>query len=155
MITTNRDLELERDVLDELKNDLATGDPEVWVSVEDGIVTLTGTVRNYSKRAAASVVAAAVIGVRGVINDIIVQDNTTALTDNEIAESVRWALRWNVLVPEDRIESKVNDGVVTLTGEVNRMVEREDAERAVSYLAGVKSVRNQIVIRETIDSDPA
>ncbi|HEU4391123.1 MAG TPA: BON domain-containing protein [Blastocatellia bacterium] len=146
MVTVDRDLELQRNVLDELKSDLAAGDSEVWVSVENGVVTLTGSVQNYCKRAAVLDAATSVPGVRDVLNHVVVRGDVIPLSDAEIAEQARWALRWNVLVPDDTIEAKVSDGVITLTGIVRHSSERDDAERAVSHLAGVRSVRNRIVV---------
>ena len=150
MVTVDRDLELQRNVLDELKSDLASGDTEIWVSVENGVVTLTGSVHNYCKRAEVQDATASVAGVREVVNEIIVRSDETPLSDSEISEQARWALRWNVLVPDDNIELKTSDGVITLLGVVSHPSERDDAERAVNHLAGVRGVRNRIVVQERL-----
>ncbi|HEY7491971.1 MAG TPA: BON domain-containing protein [Candidatus Tectomicrobia bacterium] len=68
-------------------------------------------------------------------------------TDTEIAQAVRQALAWDVLVPDTRITSTVTDGWVTLEGSVDRLRERDDAERAIRYLQGVHGVRNKLVVR--------
>jgi osmotically-inducible protein OsmY len=148
MITVDRDIELQRDVLDELKSDLAAGDSEIWVSVKSGVVTLTGSVYSYCKRAAVQDAATSVAGVHSVVNDIVVQSDATRLSDADITEQAHWALRWNVLVPDDDITPSVSDGVITLTGVVRLTSERDDAERAVSQLAGVREVRNLIVVED-------
>src|SRR5215468_7220534 len=70
-------------------------------------------------------------------------------TDTEIAQAVRRALDWDVFVPDERIQSTVSNGVVTLEGEVDFWSQREDADRAVRNLVGVGSVDNLIQIRST------
>jgi osmotically-inducible protein OsmY len=68
-------------------------------------------------------------------------------TDTEIAQAVRRAFEWDVFVPEEQIMSTVSEGVVTLTGFVEAWAEREDAERAVRNLLGVRGVTNRIEVR--------
>lgn len=82
-----------------------------------------------------------------VANDIQVKlpGNTTP-TDTEIAHAVRHTFEWDVLVPAEHIRSIVSNGWVTLEGTVETLSQREDAERAVRYLAGVKGVHNQLRI---------
>ena len=67
-------------------------------------------------------------------------------TDTEIARAVRTALEWDVLVPDTRIRSTVSNGWVTLDGDVDAWTEREDAERAVRNLKGVRGIANRIEI---------
>ena len=67
-------------------------------------------------------------------------------TDTDIALAVRETLTWDVFVPDQRIQSTVSDGSVTLEGTVDLPSEREDAERAVRNLAGVRRVINKIVV---------
>jgi osmotically-inducible protein OsmY len=67
-------------------------------------------------------------------------------TDTEIAQAVRRTLEWDVFVPEQKITSTVTDGWVTLEGTVERWSQREDAERAVRNLTGVKIVVNKIKV---------
>lgn len=67
-------------------------------------------------------------------------------TDEDVAKSVRSVLRWDVLVPDDRITSTVSSGMVTLQGSVDTWMQRRDAESAVQRLTGVKGVVNQIAV---------
>lgn len=134
-------------VLRELKWDTRVKDTEVGVEVDGGIVTLTGTVGSWAKRQAAQVAAHRVAGVLDVANDIEVRVSRSGLNDTDIARAVRHALEWNVFVPDKRIRSTVSDGVVTLEGDVDCGSEREDAERAVRDLAGVRSVLNRLDVR--------
>jgi osmotically-inducible protein OsmY len=142
------DTQIHHDVLEELKWDSRVDETEVGVQVAGGVVTLTGAVPSWAKRVAAQEAARRVIGVLDVANDIQVKvPGGLARTDTEIARAVRRALEWDVLVPEDKITSTVTDGWVTLDGVVERWSERNDAERAVRNLAGVKIVVNKVTVK--------
>jgi osmotically-inducible protein OsmY len=142
------DAQIHHDVLEELKWDSRVDETEVGVQVAGGVVTLTGTVPSWAKRVAAQEAARRVIGVLDVANDIQVKvPGGLARTDTEIAQAVRRVLEWDVFVPEDKITSTVTDGWVTLDGVVERWSERNDAERAVRNLAGVKIVVNKITVK--------
>ena len=67
-------------------------------------------------------------------------------TDTDIAQAVRQALEWHVLVPHDCIRSTVSNGWVTLEGTVSTWSEREDAEGAVQNLAGVRGVTDNMTV---------
>ena len=141
------DTQIHHDVLDELRWDSRVDETEVGVEVDEGVVTLTGTVQTWAKRVAAEEAARRVTGVLDVANDIRVIPRSAGPTDTEIAKAVRHALEWDVFVPDTRISSSVSDGTVTLDGVVERWSEREDAERAVRNLTGVKAVVNRIMVR--------
>jgi osmotically-inducible protein OsmY len=66
--------------------------------------------------------------------------------DTEIAAAVRAALQWDVFVPEEKIQSTVTGGFVTLKGEVDNYAQRDDAARAVRNLSGVRGVMNLILV---------
>lgn len=141
------DTQIHHDVLEELKWDSRVDETEVGVQVDGGVVTLTGTVTSWAKRLAAQEATRRVIGVLDVANDIKVKvPGGFARTDTEIAQAVRRTLEWDVFVPEEQITSTVTDGWVTLEGTVERWSQREDAERAVRNLTGVKIVVNKITV---------
>jgi osmotically-inducible protein OsmY len=141
------DSEIQQAVLRELKWDTRVEETDVGVEVGSGIVTLTGTVSNWAKRFAAQEAAHRVAGVRDVANDIKVKiPGTGQRDDTEVARAVRNALEWDVFVPDTKITSTVSDGWVTLEGTVDYWSEREDAEKAVRNLAGVRGVSNKIEI---------
>jgi len=141
------DTQIHQAVLEELQWDSRVDEKEVGVQVAGGVVTLTGTVTSWAKRMAAQEAAHRVIGVLDVANDIKVKaPGGLAPNDTEIAQAVRRALEWDVFVPEEKITSTVTDGWVTLEGTVERWSQRDDAERAVRNLAGVKSVVTKITV---------
>lgn len=139
------DAEIQQAVLRELKWDPRVEETDVGIEVDAGIVTLTGTVGSYAKRIAAQEAAHAVFGVQDVANDIQVRlPGSLARTDTDLAQAARRALEWNVVVPAERIRTTVADGWITLEGEVDSWHEREEAERAVRHLTGVKAIIDQI-----------
>jgi len=142
------DSEIQQDVLRELKWDTRVDEAAVGVAVKDGVVTLTGTVSSLAKKMAAQEAAHRVGGVLDVANDIQIKTpDSLARTDPEIAQAVRHALVWNDFVPDRRIRSTVSDGIITLEGEVDYWSQREDAERSIRNLVGVRGVKNQIQIK--------
>ncbi len=144
------DPQIQKEVLRELGWDPRVDETEVGVQVDYGVVTLTGTVSSWAKRLAAQEAAHRVAGVLDVANDVEVRvPGDLARTDTEIAHAVRHALEWDVLVPEARIRSTVSNGWVTLEGEVDTYAEREDAQRAVQNLTGVRGVTDEMTVRST------
>ncbi|HZJ43293.1 MAG TPA: BON domain-containing protein [Pyrinomonadaceae bacterium] len=149
------DSQIQQQVLRELNWDSRIALCEIKVEVNDGIVTLSGTVDSYAKKHAAQEAAHRIVGVLDVANEIEVRPaGVFTRTDPDIARSVRHVLQWDALVPADQIESTVSDGWVTLEGEVNRWRERQDAEQAVLRLDGVVGVINKIqILPAKIDPD--
>jgi osmotically-inducible protein OsmY len=143
---TRTDEEIQKDVLQELKWDATIQPNEVGVSVKDGVVTLSGWVDSYLKKWAAEEAAHRVPGVKAVANDIEVK-LLTERTDADIAEAAIHALDWDAGVPSDKIKVTVSKGWVTLRGEVEWQFQRQDAERVVRRLSGVKGVTNLIVVK--------
>jgi osmotically-inducible protein OsmY len=141
------DAQIQQEVLQELKWDSRVDETDVGVEVDQGIVTLTGTVASYAKRLAAQEAAHRVSGVLDVANDVQVKiPGTLERTDTEIAQAVRRALDWDVLVAADRIQTTIEKGVVTLEGTVAFWYQREAAERAVHNLSGVRQVVNKLAV---------
>jgi osmotically-inducible protein OsmY len=139
------DAEIQKAVLEELKWDGRVLATDVGVEVNEGVVTLTGRVDSFAKREAAQKAAHRVMGVLDVANDIQIHiPHTFERTDTEIAQAVRQALEWDVFVPHEKIQSTVSNGLVTLTGAVDRWVQRDEAYHAVSKLSGVRGVVNNI-----------
>ena len=63
------------------------------------------------------------------------------------------ALKFNWSVPKDKISVKVEDGWVTLEGELGWNYQIEAARNAVSFLTGVKGVTNNIQIKSMNHDD--
>ena len=143
------DEQIQRDVLAELKWDARLQPNEIGVIVKDGVVTLTGTVDSYFKKWAAEEAAHRVRGVKAVANDIEVRLPSFAeRTDADIATAVIRALEWDAFVPVDRLDITVSKGWVTLQGDVDWAYQRDEAERVVRRLSGVRGVTNLISVRQ-------
>jgi osmotically-inducible protein OsmY len=142
-------------VLAELKWDARIQPNEVGVIVKDGVVTLTGWVDSYAKKWAAEDAAHRVRGVKAVANDIEVRVPSSAeRTDADIAAAAIRALEWDALVPTDKIEVTVTKGWVTVRGEAEWPYQKEDAERVVRRLSGVKGVSNLIFVKPHTTPSP-
>jgi osmotically-inducible protein OsmY len=148
---TRTDIDIQRDVLAELKWDPEVEPTDVGVEVDDGVVTLTGTVDSYMKRWAAERAALRVAGVRAVANDVKVKIGA-ARTDTDIAKDVADALEANILVPKGRIKVTVKNHWVTLEGDVDWRFQREEAEDAVRRIRGVEGVTNLIAVKQPVVS---
>ncbi|MFC2069044.1 BON domain-containing protein [Chloroflexota bacterium] len=145
------DTELQQDVMNELEWEPTVEAAEIVVAVEDGVVTLSGYVDSYVKKGTAERAAARVFSVKAVAEEIQVRlPSSLKRSDEDIARAVANVLEWNVLVPHDRVKVHVQDGLVTLSGEVDWGYQKFAAEEVVSYLMGVVWFSNQITVKPTV-----
>ena len=148
---TRTDAQIQADVLAELKWDARVLPNEIGVAVKDGVVTLTGWVESYSKRWAAEDAAHRVRGVKAVANDIEVRLSTAdERTDADIAAAAVRALEWDAFVSVDNLDVTVSKGWVTLKGTVEWQYQKDDAERVVRRLTGVKGVSNLLTVKPRV-----
>jgi osmotically-inducible protein OsmY len=142
------DAELLRDVSEELKWDPRVVDDEIGISVRSGVVTLTGSVPTFSQKLAAVESVERVAGVRAIAQELKVKIyETSRQSDTELAHQILNTLAWDIEVPHEKIKARVEDGWVTLEGEVDWQFQRNAAERVVRYLIGVKGVSNLLNIK--------
>ena len=142
------DAQLQQDVMNELKWDPSVKAAEIGVHVKDGVVTLSGYVDTYSKKWAAERTAVRVFGVKAVAVEIQVRvPSSLKRPDESIARAAANALEWDASVPDDRVKVQVQNGLVTLSGEVDWWYQKNAAEEAVCRLMGVISVSNGITIK--------
>ena len=141
------DMELQKDVMEELKWEPRLVEDEIGVAVKEGVITLTGFVPDYAQRRIAARAAERVAGVKAVAQELVVKvPDAFRRSDTELAHQVVNALAWDIEVPTEKIKAKVEDGLVTLEGEVQWQYQRNAAERAVRYLGGIKGVSNLVTI---------
>ncbi len=144
------DSELKNDILDELKWDPRIDANEIGVIVKDGVVTLTGSVSQFPEKWEAERAALRVSGVKAVASEIEVKlPSEYERTDEDIARSASNALDCDVLVPSS-IQAVVENGWITLKGEVEWQYQKLAAETAVHHLAGVRGVVNEINIKSHV-----
>ncbi len=142
------DDEIRNDVLAQLKWDGRVQPSEIGVAVKDGTVTLDGWVDSDSKRWTAEEAVHRVHRVKAVVNQLEVRLPSSAeRTDADIATAIVRALESDALVPVENLEVAVSNGRVTLEGDVEWQYQKEDAERVVHRLAGVRGVSNLIAVR--------
>jgi osmotically-inducible protein OsmY len=142
------DMQLQKDVMDELRWEPTVSEKEIAVAVKDGVVTLGGYVQSYAQKRAAEHAVARVAGVRAVAEDIQVKLPTSRQrSDTEVAHAVINALKWDTEVPDELIKAKIQNGWVTLEGGVEFFYQKSAAERCVRFLNGVKGVSNVISVK--------
>ena len=145
------DRELQVDVLDELRWEPGLNATNIGVTVKDGVVTLEGRVDSFAEKWAAEKAVKRLPGVRALAVELEVKlPGSSVRTDGEIALAVENAMKWDVLVPYDRIKVTVENGRVTLEGEVDWQLQKSTAERAVLHLKGVKGLINQITVKPKV-----
>jgi osmotically-inducible protein OsmY len=127
---------------------------EIGVTVKDGVVSLSGSVDSFAKKMEAENAAKKVRGVVALIENIEVRfPNSWSRSNVEIANEAVNALKSNWSVPNDNITVKVEDGWVTLEGELPWNYQREAAKSAINYLSGIKGVTNLIKIKSEITDE--
>jgi osmotically-inducible protein OsmY len=145
--------ELQKDVQDAIKWEPLLNAAEIGVTAIDGVITLSGIVDSYARKSEAENAAKNVTGVKAVVEKIEVKfDHTSQKSDPEIASEVLHAFNWNWKIPGDKIKVKVEEGWITLEGELQWNFQRETATKLVNNLSGVKGVIDKITIKsETND----
>lgn len=145
------DMKLEQDVRDELLWDPSVDQSGIAVSAKDGIVTLSGHVPTYAMKVAAARDAERISGAKAVVQHLRVQvPGRETRSDTELAQAVVNALAWDIEVPHESIKASVEAGWVTLEGTVGWQFQREAAEGAVRYLAGVRGVSNLVKVSSPV-----
>jgi osmotically-inducible protein OsmY len=144
------DEQLQRDVLVELTWEPSIHAAQIEVTAKEGVITLAGAVTNLSQKFLAERAAKRIVGVKAVANDIEVRTTSAPHPDTDIATAVLHALKWDTLVPNDRITVTVRDGLVKLEGTVEWYFQKQAAENAIRNLSGVRHVVNSLVVKPQV-----
>lgn len=140
--------DLQTDVQNAIKWEPLLNAAEIGVTAKDGVVSLTGVVDSYAKKTEAENAAKKVIGVKALVENIEVRfHNSYSKTDVEVANEVLTALVANWSVPDNKVTVKVENGWVTLDGDLHWNYQKEAAKTAIKFLSGVKGVTNNINIK--------
>ncbi|RZI45445.1 BON domain-containing protein [Candidatus Finniella inopinata] len=124
---------------------------DINISVENGIVTLSGRVRSYFEKSLAERAVKSIDGVKAVIEELQVElDASLQRSDADIAAAAIRALEWDMSLPVNKIQVTVEKGVIKLTGEVEYQYQKENAYSDVRYLYGVRNVLNAIVLKPSV-----
>lgn len=147
------DLYLRQEVLDELEFDPSLDAAKIAVAVSNGIVTLAGTTHSYAEKVAAEHAALRVKGVRGVAQEIkVVYPEDKKTGDDEIARRAVNILDWDTSIPAGKVKVKVQNGWLTLTGDVLWQYQKAAAEIAVRKLSGITGISNQIMVQPIVNA---
>ena len=147
---TKSNVQLQQDVLLELEYEPSVDASSIGVTAKDGIVSLGGNVRSYAEKYAAVHAAERVAGVTAVADEMKVElPSLHVRDDKDVASAVVHALQWDILVPTERVKVKVDNGWITLEGEVDFKYQLMAVENAVRNLTGVKGVTNLIQIKSS------
>ncbi|HEX5959887.1 MAG TPA: BON domain-containing protein [Rhodanobacteraceae bacterium] len=147
------DKELRQLVIDELEYEPSIDAADIGVAAENGVITLSGYVTDYTQKTTAERAAWRVKGVKGIAQKIEVRlAGDKKRNDDEIAQRALSILAWKAVVPLDSVRVRVSDGWVTLSGSVNWNYQRWNAEKEVRRLGGVKGVINDITLATAAQS---
>jgi osmotically-inducible protein OsmY len=142
------DMQLQQDVITELKWQPAVNAANIGVEVHQGVVTLSGHVTNYAEKVSAERATQRVAGVKALtINIEVTLSGWGERTDIDIARSAEDTLRWVTYMPQDSVKVMVENGWITLTGEVEWDFQRRNAVDTVRNLSGVKGVSDLVRIK--------
>ena len=146
-----RDSQLKKDVLDELKWEPSINATDVGVIVKDGIVTLTGNMKTYAEKICAEKTIKKVSGVKAVVEQIDVKlMGSDKRTDIDIAKVALDRLKWESNVPREDVLMKVENGWITLEGNVEWNYQKNAAKKAIQNLYGVRGVTNLVKVKSAI-----
>ena len=144
-------IQLRHDIIDELEFDPSFDAAHIGVAVDEGMVGLSGHVKSYAEKVAAIAAAQRVKGVHAIAENIEVRCPFQSKTaDDQIAKRASDVLSCDVLVPKGSINILVQDGWVTLSGDVDWYYQKTAAEDDVCKLSGVCGLTNKIAIRSGV-----
>ena len=137
------DEDLAGEILSSMKWDWSVPNDKVQVKVENGWVTIDGSVEwNYQKEAARSC-AANLIGVKGVTNNVTVKAKSNDAIEQADIEK---ALSRSWMVDDHNIQVKVKGNKVVLRGAVESIFEKDEAARLAWNAPGVNEVDNELAV---------
>ncbi len=147
------DISLRQDIIDELEFEPSLNAAQIGVAVNKGVVTLAGSVGSYAEKIAAEQAVRRVKGVQAIAQEIEVRyPNDKKTADDEIAGRVVSILRWSAVVPANSVQVKVQDGWVSLSGQVDWQFQRAAAEAEIRRLSGVAGVINSMTIKPRVQA---
>jgi len=145
------DMELKKDVEAELAWVPDVNAAHIGVAVKDGVVSLTGHVPHYAEKYAAERAAKRVYGVQAVADELDVKlPGGSERTDEDIAAACINALKTYYAGPSDKIKIVVDNGWVTIDGQIDWQYQKDAAGRAIRYLTGVRGVSNNITVKPRV-----
>ena len=141
------DSDIQNHINKDLKSDKYNN---VQATVQDGVVTLSGTVDKYADREKIERKAASIHHVKGVRDNIDVAGKKVG--DEQLRKDLADKLRYDQYNYGYNIFNNINlgveDGYVTLTGQVRTDSDRDNAESIVAHTAGVRGVHDELQVEQ-------
>jgi osmotically-inducible protein OsmY len=144
-VALRTDVQIRRDIRAALRRNVLVDEEQILVDVEDGVVTLTGTVSSRNEEDEAVDIARVTAGVTSVVDELVVEP-TVEVSDSTIRVRVRSQLRWDTRVDATDISVSVDGSTVTLRGSVESGAQESAAISAAWSVAGVRDVIDQIEV---------
>jgi len=141
------DSEIAETVLNALRLHTAVQEERIKFKVEDGLVTLEGTVEWDYQRQAAKNSIENLPGVRDVSNLIVVSPK---ISGTDVKQKINAAFHRSATIDAEKIRVETIGSKIILTGTVRSIAEKDDAEDAVWAAPGVSTVENKLDIEEEI-----
>jgi osmotically-inducible protein OsmY len=146
------DKTLRQSIIDELDFDPSVESAHIGVAAEDGVVTLSGYVKSYAEKIAAERAVKRIKGVRAIAEEIEIRyANDRKTSDDQIAKRALDILAWDTTIPPGKVQVKVQEGWVTLMGDVDWQYQRSSAETVVRRLSGVLGITNSIAVKPRVE----
>ncbi|HYG50631.1 MAG TPA: BON domain-containing protein, partial [Flavobacteriales bacterium] len=141
------DLNIKKDVLDEIAWNPRLKNADISVDVYNGTVTLEGICESYAKKIAAERTAMRVGGVKKIVNNVEVRlPSKIEMNDAALEKNILYTLKWSASVPEETIRVHVRNGWVTIEGNVEFEFQKRAITRIVTDMSGVMGITNSVVI---------
>ena len=135
-----------------LVDDDAIKSTDISVETQAGVVTLSGFVVAQDQAEKAVALAKKVEGVKSVSDKLHVKDSKSQSIsgyagDVATTSEIKAKLLADDIVPSRNVKVETNDGVVQLSGTVQNEAQSERAEGIAKAIDGVKSVKNDVVVK--------
>jgi osmotically-inducible protein OsmY len=125
---------------------------DLGLEVADGAVRLTGSVASVGERMTVERVLGGISGVTGLNNELTIRP--TGRSEQALADEVRRLLQRRVRFQKSQVDVTASGSEVTLSGKIERAIDRLDAEDIAGSVTGVTRVVNNLQIVTQVQTPP-
>ncbi len=149
----SQDDQLKRAILAELDWEPSVAAAHIGVAATAGVITLTGHVESFAEKCGAEAAVLRVRGVKAVVQEIEVRlPQDMKRSDPDIAAAAVQRLSWDSSIPPRSVTVEVENGWVSLSGEVAYYYQQQAAEDDIHRLLGVVGVSNGITVKAKLNA---
>ncbi len=139
------DARLRRDVLAELAWEPSVDATFIGIDACTGVISWSGRVATYTEKWRARNAIERVAGVAALVGELAVElGEDSVRVDADIARSAQNVIEWITYLPVGSVYVEVENGWVTLAGQLDWPFQKQGAEDGIASLTGVMGIRNQI-----------